>query len=180
MNSRLELGSEIYRRGLKGDGVEVGVLFGEYSECLLSTWDGVLHMVDPWIQQSPKIYCDGCNAVDLEGAFEKTKNRLAKFYHRARYWRMFSVDAAPHFKNESLAFVYLDGNHREESVEADLTAWWGRIMPGGILGGHDYYDNHTEYQDCGVRAAVDRFVLAHDLTLTTTADTSWFVDKSTP
>ncbi len=177
MKSRLELGSEIYRRGLKGDGVEVGVLFGEYSECLLSTWDGVLHMVDPWIQQSPKIYCDGCNAVDLEEAFEKTKKRLEKFYHRARFWRMFSVDAAPHFENDSLAFVYLDGNHKYESAVADLDAYFPKVMSGGILGGHDYYDNHTEYQDCGVKSAVDKFARMHDLSVTRTEDTSWFIDK---
>jgi len=37
-----------------------------------------------------------------------------------------------------LSFVYLDGDHRREPFEADLNAWWPKVLPGGVLAGHDW------------------------------------------
>lgn len=38
----------------------------------------------------------------------------------------------------SVDFVYLDADHRYESVKADIAAWLPRVRIGGILAGHDY------------------------------------------
>ena len=54
--------------------------------------------------------------------------------------------------------VFLDGDHRYEGVKRDLQALTGRIMPGGSMMAHDYFDprNHGAGEDVyGVRAAVD-------------------------
>jgi len=178
MESRLDFGKHLTSLGLTGEGVEVGTLFGEYAECILATWPGVLNMVDPWIQQSNKVYRDGCNAVDFDEAFDRTKTRLLQYRDRARFWRMLSLDAVPHFKDGQLDWAYLDGNHSRDSVEADLVSWWSKIKSGGIMAGHDYYDNHSDYQNCGVKSAVDEFVSLHTLDLTITPQcTSWWITK---
>lgn len=177
MESRLDFGKLLTDAGLIGEGVEVGVLFGEYSECILSTWNGILHLVDPWIQQPSKIYKDGCNAVDLDDAYSRASSRVARFGSNAVIWRMFSVDASKHFKDGSLCFVYLDGNHSEKSVSQDIEVWWPKIKSGGIFCGHDFYDNHSDYQECGVKSAVEKFALDKNLAITTTPCTSWWIKK---
>lgn len=58
-----------------------------------------------------------------------------------------SVEAATEFENESLDAVFIDGDHREASVNADIEAWLPKIKPYGILCGHDF-------DEAGVSAAV--------------------------
>lgn len=48
--------------------------------------------------------------------------------------------------------VFIDGDHRYESVRADIALWKQHVRPGGVLAGHDY----TLFE--GVRRAVDELV----------------------
>lgn len=61
--------------------------------------------------------------------------------------------AALLFPDESLDFVFVDADHRYESVTADLRAWWPKIRPGGAMAGHDYDTHWPEV----VRAVDDFF-----------------------
>ena len=48
-----------------------------------------------------------------------------------------SLDAAALYGRE-FDFVFLDGDHRHESVKAELEAWEPKIKSGGYIGGHDF------------------------------------------
>jgi hypothetical protein len=69
-----------------------------------------------------------------------------------------SVLAAGRFKDRSLQFVFVDADHTEQRVYADLCAWWPKVAPGGTMAGHDF--NET-----GPNAAVCRFALENRLWL---------------
>jgi len=58
-----------------------------------------------------------------------------------------SVEAARIFRNYSLHAVFIDGAHTPEAVADDIYAWWPRIVPGGILAGHDYVNEVRETVD---------------------------------
>jgi predicted O-methyltransferase YrrM/uncharacterized Rossmann fold enzyme len=49
----------------------------------------------------------------------------------------YSTDAAKSVEDASLDFVFIDADHREESVLADIAAWRPKIKVGGMLLGHD-------------------------------------------
>jgi hypothetical protein len=50
-----------------------------------------------------------------------------------------SWDAAGHYDDGSLDFVFIDAGHRFEEVSRDIDAWLPKVKRGGgILGGHDY------------------------------------------
>ena len=40
-------------------------------------------------------------------------------------------------ENQVFDFVFIDGDHRYESVRRDIQAWLPKVRPGGIMGGHD-------------------------------------------
>lgn len=63
-----------------------------------------------------------------------------------------SWEAVRWFDDNSLDFVFLDGNHSYEGVKKDITAWLPKIKSGGLISGHDYYN------PCGVKKAVDELL----------------------
>lgn len=116
-------------------GAEIGVERGMYSEVLCrSNLAMKLWCVDAWRPYSG--YRDHVSAEKLGRFFEETQERLKPY--NVEYLRMFSVDAAKQIPDGSLDFVYLDGNHRLQSVIEDLAAWAPKVRPGGIIAGHDY------------------------------------------
>jgi hypothetical protein len=181
LKSRLEFGQFLNDRGLTGKGVEVGVLFGEWSASLLSIWKGTLYMVDPWVNQSPDIYLDGCNAVNMNIALEKARAAVKVYGDKAQFMQLYSAQAAGKFEDGSLDFVYLDGNHSYDAVVEDLQLWRRKVRAGGVLGGHDFYERHDAYQECGVESAVQRFAERDKLTVHRTPEcTSWWIEIPAP
>lgn len=127
------------RMGLTGEGVEVGTHRGEYAHQILKGWHGrKLYCVDPWAVPpgyEPQVKYLGNGSRDEH--YAEARNRLRKHSDRVLLLRELSVAASEEFDDESLDFVYLDGDHTAEAVRADLIAWWPKIKPGGVLAGHD-------------------------------------------
>ncbi len=87
----------------------------------------------------------------------------------------FSTNASKKYKNNSLDFVFLDGNHLYKSVIADIDHWLPKIKIGGILAGHDYWnEEHYLFQE-GVNKAVDEKFKNN---VTITEDGCWFITKN--
>lgn len=47
-----------------------------------------------------------------------------------------SIQASKYFSNASIAMCFLDGDH--DILDADIAAWLPKMIPGGLLCGHDY------------------------------------------
>ena len=54
------------------------------------------------------------------------------------------------FEDEYFDFVFIDADHKYESVKQDIDDWYPKVRVGGILAGHDYAQ--TQH---GIRKAVD-------------------------
>lgn len=116
-------------------GAEIGVEQGVYSEVLCQKNPGLqLYCVDAW--QAYKGYRDHVSQEKLDGFFEATQARLAKY--DCHFIRQFSMDAVMHFPPNTLDFVYIDANHTFRHFTDDIDAWQKVVRPGGILAGHDY------------------------------------------
>lgn len=114
-------------------GVEVGVERGIHAKILCSRIPNLkLYCVDSWSSEHrPDIAQER-----LDGFFEEAMRRLAGF--DVELIRASSLEAAKRFKDGSMDFVYLDGDHTLDGVAADIAAWQPKIRPGGLLCGHDY------------------------------------------
>lgn len=117
-------------------GAEIGVEQGLYTRVLCKA--GLeLYAVDAW--KTYKGYRDHVNQEKLNGFLEKTKERLSGYnYHIIRH---LSIKAVKFFGDESLDFVYIDGNHTLPFVINDIIEWSKKVKKGGIVSGHDYIKN---------------------------------------
>jgi predicted O-methyltransferase YrrM len=140
ISSRNQFGDLLTERGLTGHAVEVGTHRGEFAATLLSTWSGKLYCVDPWdnlpeyIEQAK--FLDG-GGQDREADYEIVKELVAPYSDRVLLMRCTSEVAFRTFEDNSLDFVYIDGNHDADYVNLDLRTWWPKLRQGGLLAGHD-------------------------------------------
>lgn len=166
--------------GLVGEGVEVGVQAGLYSEVILRQWMGRrLFSVDPWREWPKDSYQDPANVAQQrqEQLYLEAKQRLEPFKERSVILRKTSKEAAGDFADRSLDFVYLDAQHHFDAVREDLNLWFPKIKPGGILCGDDYRDFGDIRKGCGVKTAVNLFIAEQGLCelVISTAEESWFI-----
>jgi hypothetical protein len=174
--TRNEAGYWLNSLGLFGEGVEVGVFRGEYSNEILRTWRGSrLTSIDPWREFAASEYVDMCNTTqtDQEINYQSTAATLSKFAERSRILRMTSLEAASQFEGESLDFVYLDAQHHYEAVRDDIRLWLPKVRRGGVLGGHDYLDGRLPSGQYGVKQAVQEMVASTGNHLVITHERDW-------
>ncbi len=158
--NRGELPFILNAQGLLGEGAEIGVKHGQFSEYLLANWKGrVLHSIDAWKEFPRDAYIDDANVAqeNQDRFYRNTCKRLAPFGSRSNVIRGLSVESARLFRDGQLDFVYLDAAHDYQNVCADLAAWFPKVRKGGILAGHDYATGLLHGTDFGVKAAVDEF-----------------------
>lgn len=154
----------VLRRVGKGArGVEVGVFRGVMSSLLLKGGVSRLFMVDNWLptNKQPKAYKatrDGMAHLSAEEAVSNRDKALAvarRHPGAAVVLGMDSINAAAQINDGSMDFVFLDGDHSYEGVIADIAAWVPKVRKGGWIGGHDYDNDHPDYDFSGVKRAVD-------------------------
>lgn len=135
-------------------GVEVGVLAGEYSEILLRANPNLkLYGVDPWIPH--KGYRDYTRKETLNSKLEEAHLRLDGL--NFTFIQKYSMDAVKDFKDETIDFVYIDGDHSFQSVTNDIAEWTWKVKKGGIIAGHDYSKHDNVYTNCHVYQVVNAY-----------------------
>lgn len=91
-------------------------------------------------------------------AFERNISSVAQY---VKPMRMKSVEAAGHFCDESIDFLYLDAGHYYSDVHADLVSWYPKVKSGGVICGDDWLwsDNTNSRFRLRNRGAKERFVM---------------------
>jgi hypothetical protein len=143
-------------------GAEVGVWMGETTEYLLESLKELrLYAVDPY-----KVYehynkyhkiASKDTQEKFDGVYYEVSSRLNKRFPKRIIWiRKMGLEASCEIRDNSLDFVFLDGNHGHEYVKEDITIWKPKIIKGGYLIGHDIFSNKDSYQ-CVKRAVEFHF-----------------------
>lgn len=144
--------------GLNCDAVELGVLYGDFSEMIYGILKPYnLTLIDPF-ELSEQKYKEGlptAYSTDLE-----CKKVLERFSFDKYVYvdKRYSHDAVNDYKKKSLDFIYIDACHLYECVKRDLNDWLPKLKIGGIIGLHDY----ARISDFGVVDAVDEFCKEHN------------------
>ena len=134
---RLELASLFCELGFK-EGVEIGTEQGLYAETLCKANPNLhLYCIDPWLVYDSNLgYHPAITKQQVAGFYIGAVERLRPY--NITIIKKLSMEAVNQFPDDSLDFVYIDGNHRLEYVINDLAKWTKKVRPGGIVSGHDY------------------------------------------
>lgn len=165
-------------------GAEIGVAEGAFSAAILDSAQPVeLHLIDPWSHLESG--SDLLQAPDILGQVDQSLARGERFDApppnpegdelfaqvagrfegdaRVRLHRQYSYKAAAGFDDGYFDFVYVDGNHHYEFVLRDLHDFAAKLKPGGLLFGHDFFeDEFARKEHYGVIDAVSAFVKRSD------------------
>jgi len=138
-------------------GAEVGVYKGAFTEkfCMAGL---KMYAIDPWLAYS------GAGRTQKEQdrqdfLYGHTRRQLDK-YPSCTVIRKKSMDALDNFKDQSLDFVYIDGDHKFPAVAEDIYGWFWKVKKGGIIAGHDYFQTSPGANNviCQVQPVVDAFI----------------------
>ena len=147
-------------------GAEVGCWRGGTSSLILSSFPQCkLIMVDPWEKGAglnPTQSFRYQKANELEGSRIKAAKAVQFAGDRVTIIHDFSVEGAKQVPDDSLDFVFIDGNHLYDHVVQDLLAWFPKVKSGGIVSGDDYASHPKRWL---VWKAVDEFLSEHSYEL---------------
>lgn len=155
-NSREELPELFKELGFK-TGAEIGVHKGAFTEKFCKA-GFKMYAIDPW-----KAYVGAGRSQQAQERqdflYGHTQRTLAP-YKDCTIIRKTSKDALEDFKDGSLDFVYLDGDHSFPFIAEDIFYWYRKVRKGGVLSGHDYFctDPSANNVICHVSFVVDAFV----------------------
>lgn len=140
--------------------VEIGVAAGVYARVICRENPQAKYWgVDPWRPYSG--YKDYNAQSEFDGLKEKAHKRM-KSYENCTFLEEYSMFSVNRFSDNSVDFVYLDGNHTDPFITQDLKSWYPKVRPGGFLAGHDY--TKLKHTACDVIPAVNRFVSENAIT----------------
>lgn len=148
----------IKRHGEKLKGIEIGTCRGESTYYFLDKCPNIvlLTTIDPY-----KGYQDWNGEITqetVERFMDAAQKNLKKFSKRVTMVRQESANAATMFDDESVDFIFVDGDHSYDATLADCEAYYPKLKKGGIFCGHDYQVIE------GVKRAVDQFRTKNKIT----------------
>jgi len=128
---------------------EIGVAYGYHAENILDTSDFIYYDgIDPYqvgydpsdifVSDVAKLFGEADPQRAMDRLYAAVKANLAKYHQRAYLRRSSSLDAAKEFPDGFFDLVFIDGNHTQVAVKADLLAWWPKVRPEGLFCGDDY------------------------------------------
>ena len=142
-------------------GAEIGTSKGVFAEKFGKA--GLeLYCVDPWLDYPDYSRGDAKWQSDLDTQYNRTKDLLAPY--NCHLVRKMSADALKDFEDESLDFVYIDGNHEFMYVLNDIHEWSKKVKKGWVISGHDYFYSHPHgFEHINVKEAVDVYTKFYNI-----------------
>lgn len=113
---------------------EIGSYAGESAALFALYFEGVW-CIDPWNEETIRVASKKHRSARV---VEQAFDALLANNHRLHKITSYSQEAAELFEDLSLDFVYIDGDHRYESVREDIRLWRAKVCAGGFIGGHDF------------------------------------------
>jgi predicted O-methyltransferase YrrM len=164
-SSRKDLAGLFAELGFR-KGAEIGTGRGSYAIVLARHNPKCrIYCIDPW--ETYDELKDWPDQNVLNEYWISAQQRLGKF-PEVRIIRKYSMDALSDFPDNSLDFVFIDGNHSFPYVAEDIFYWEKKVRPGGIVSGHDYLKVPRKDVVVQVREVVDAYTEAFKIK-------KWFV-----
>jgi hypothetical protein len=124
-------------------GLEIGVWKGDFSEeILINKKPKLLYLLDPWefFPEYPDRWYGGTSANSQKDMDEIYNNVVSRFknFNNIKILRIKSKDVLQYINENTLDWVYIDGNHSYDFVLSDLNISFILLKNNGYILGDDY------------------------------------------
>lgn len=131
--------------------VEIGSFKGKSTAYLAAGSKGAkVYAVDPWDLPGNPYGKHGFCAPIVREVFEE-QLRSVRLWSRVTPIRAFSADAAADWKGPKVGLLFIDGDHTETAVRADVAAWTPHLADPHVIA----FDDYDTPRNPGVRNVVD-------------------------
>jgi len=127
------------------------------------------------LEASFTIGIEGISQKQADNILMDAKRNTQKFSSRASLFIGESTSVGQYLVDGKFDYVFIDANHKYESVKADIHLWCSKVRVGGILCGHDYASRQDMPGVLGVKRAVDEFCHRNDLTVNILPGRIWWI-----
>jgi len=153
-------------------GAEIGVYAGNNAYNYLRELDiNLVYLIDPYVCHKDYAVRHHTEKM-LKVKEQQAKMLLEEYSHKITWIKQKSADAVSMFEDESLDFVYIDGNHIAKFALEDMVLYYPKVKKGGLLCGHDYKQGQQEY----VFGAVNAFSKLMEIGFSS-ARPDWWIEK---
>lgn len=145
---------------------ELGVFKGDFSRLILKhAKPREAHFVDVWWVLFGEHYPDWGAYTDYgklktRAAYEEAESKIKPFPGKHVIHAGSDLDYLQTFSDAYFDWVYIDSSHEYEHTRQELELLKHKLKPGGIICGHDWYDDETHIH-YGVKKAVVEFCQAY-------------------
>lgn len=149
-------------------GVEIGIEKGKNAQTMFEIIPNLkLYGVDPYQQHPQASYAYHATIRHWNPQYLRSCKRQCLKRMKDRNFTLlegFSEDVVQKIEDNSLDFVYIDADHSYDFVMQDIILWGRKIRKGGVVSGHDYYDDkNTSARRAKVTQAVNDYTGVHNI-----------------
>jgi hypothetical protein len=139
-NSRFDLWINLLESFKVKSMAEVGVYKGDFAYQLLQKCDSIekYYMIDPWRNLEDWHKPANKNNKIFEEFFLETKEKTSFADNKTVILRGKTTEVVDKIPDNTLDFVYIDGDHTLKGITIDLICLFEKIRVGGWIGGDDF------------------------------------------
>lgn len=158
---------------LKGKlvGVEIGVCLANTTEAFVK---GIKNLKKLYAIDNYPIFVDlggeNLNEERQDLMKKAAKEKLIPYKDKVEFLHVTSDEFVKTLKDESLDFVFIDGDHSFEGALKDFQNYYPKIKKGGIFAGHDI-------QLDSVRNALTYFLKEKSNSVNSVSNSAWYIIK---
>ena len=140
--------------------LEIGTYKGWNAKSILKELNvKELYIIDPYEEYEDYLKAENNKTKKfMENCRKIAERRLFKWNNKLIWIKKKSGDAVNDIKDNSMDFIYIDGNHTYKYVLEDMNNYWPKLKKGGLFTGHDI-TNHR-----GVGEALFEFCKEKNIT----------------
>ncbi len=165
-----------------GIGIEIGVHLGLNARELFNRLrPKKLHLIDPWQELSGAEHAgtwyERVTQEEMDGYYKAVQRSFQPQVSRGlvEIHRKMSWDALPAFEDNSVDWIYVDGDHSYKAVKRDLEMSYAKVKPGGMIAGDDY--KLGAWWGDGIVRAVHELLITHPVKLKLVLDEQFVLEK---
>lgn len=119
---------------------ELGVYKGDYAQNLLSKCPVIdkYIMIDPWRNLSDWNKPANKDNDTFEAFYQETMQKTDFAKEKRIVLRGKTTEIIDQVEDESLDFIYIDGDHTLKGITIDMINFWSKMKPDGIIFGDDF------------------------------------------